>query len=342
MGDVVRCQREAIDAQAHGAGLERRGGRFQPLCAAQVGAVHRERRGHMMALDGFDREARTAMVTFPGGQTWPSLGIGTWRMGESAAKRRAEVAAIRAAIDMGYRVIDTAEMYGEGGAEEAVGSAVAEAVRSGTIRRDDLFVVSKVYPHNASAKGTVAACERSLARIGLDHIDCYLLHWRGAVPLAETIGGFETLRSNGRIRAWGVSNFDLDDMQELVAVEGGSRCATNQVYYSLTARGPAFDLLPWQSARGIVTMAYSPIDQGALAASTLLRPIARRLGATPAQLALAWLLAQPGVMAIPKAARAAHLKENLDSQSLALTPHDLAQIDRVFPRPGRKTPLAMR
>jgi diketogulonate reductase-like aldo/keto reductase len=282
------------------------------------------------------------MVTLPDGQTWPSLGLGTWRLGESRAKRGADVAAVRAAIEIGYRIIDTAEMYGEGGGEEVVGSAVAEALRVGAVRRDDLFVVSKVYPHHASAKGMIAACEHSLARLGLDHIDCYLLHWRGAVPLGETVGAFEALRSQGRIRAWGVSNFNHDDMQELVAAGAGSSCAINQVYYSLTARGAGFDLLPWQNSRGIVTMAYSPIDQGALAASASLRPIGRRLGVTPAQLALAWLLSQPGVMAISKAARATHLKENFDSQSLRLTSDDLAQIDRVFPPPKRKTPLAMR
>ena len=227
------------------------------------------------------------MVTLPGGEVWPALGLGTWRMGEAAAARGAEVAAVRAAIEMGYRVIDTAEMYGEGGAEEVVGSAVAESLRAGAVRRDELFVVSKVYPHNASAAGTVAACERSRRRLGLDHIDCYLLHWRGEVPLAETVAAFEQLRAAGRIRHWGVSNFDLDDMEELLAVEGGERCATNQIYYALSARGPAFALLPWQVARGIVTMAYSPIDQGALARSAALKTLTARRSLTPAQLALA-------------------------------------------------------
>ena len=205
------------------------------------------------------------------GTVWPALGLGTWRMGESAHQaRRSEQAALRRAIEIGYRVVDTAEMYGEGGAEEVVGSAIAAALRAGDVRREDLFVVSKVYPQNASAKGAIAACERSLRRLGLDHLDCYLLHWRGAVPLGETVGAFEALRGRRRIRSWGVSNFDVDDMRELVDVADGSRCVTNQIYYSLTERGPAFDLLPWQSSRGIVTMAYSPIDQGALAASLLL------------------------------------------------------------------------
>ena len=189
------------------------------------------------------------MVTFPGDKVWPSIGLGTWRMGESAAKRRSEVAAVRTAIEIGYRVIDTAEMYGEGGAEEVVGSAVDECLRAGTIRRDELFIVSKVYPHNASAAGTLAACDRSLRRLGLDRIDCYLLHWRGSVPLATTVAAFDDLRTRGWIRHWGVSNFGLNDMEELLAVDGGERCTTNQVYYSLSARGPAFALLPWQEAR---------------------------------------------------------------------------------------------
>ncbi|MEO8525301.1 MAG: aldo/keto reductase [Caldimonas sp.] len=282
------------------------------------------------------------MVTFPGNEVWPSIGLGTWRMGESAVKRRGEVAAVRAAIEMGYRVIDTAEMYGEGGAEEVVGSAVSECLRAGTVGRDELFIVSKVYPHNASAAETSAACERSLKRLRLDRIDCYLLHWRGSVPLAETVAGFEELRIRGRIRHWGVSNFDLDDVEELLAVDGGGRCTTNQVYYSLTTRGPGFALLPWQAARGIVTMAYSPIDQGALSRNADLRALAARRSLTPAQLALAWLSAQAGVMAIPKSSDLARLKENLGSRAVQLSPEDLAALERAFPPAKHKTPLAMR
>ena len=282
------------------------------------------------------------MVTFPGHEVWPSIGLGTWRMGESAAKRRSEVAAVCTAIEIGYRVIDTAEMYGDGGAEEVVGSAVAKCLRTGTIGRDELFIVSKVYPHNASTAGTLAACERSRKRLGLDRIDCYLLHWRGAVPLAETIAAFEDLRVRGRIRHWGVSNFDLDDMEELLAVDGGERCTTNQVYYSLTERGPAFALLPWQKARGIVTMAYSPIDQGALSRNADLRALAARQSLTPAQLALAWLSAQAGVMAIPKSSDLARLKENFDSLAVELAPKDLSALDRAFPPATRRTPLTMR
>jgi diketogulonate reductase-like aldo/keto reductase len=282
------------------------------------------------------------MVTFPGDSPWPSLGLGTWRMGESTSLRRAETAAVRAAIEMGWRVIDTAEMYGDGGAEEVVGQAVAECLRAGTVGRDELFVVSKVYPHNASAPGIAAACDRSRKRLGLDRIDAYLLHWRGAVPLAETVAGFEALRTRGVVRHWGVSNFDVDDMEALWAVDGGDACCTNQIYYALSARGPAFDLLPWHAAHDVVTMAYSPIDQGALARNAALRRMAVRHGATPAQLALAWLCNQRGVMALPKSTRPERLAENLASTSLALTDEILAELDTAFPAPRRKTPLAMR
>jgi diketogulonate reductase-like aldo/keto reductase len=282
------------------------------------------------------------MLTFPGDESLPSLGLGTWRMGESKAQRKREVAAVRAALEMGWRVIDTAEMYGEGGAEEIVGEAMAEALRGGGVSREEIFVVSKVYPQNASARGTVAACERSLARLGLDRIDAYLLHWRGSVALQETVDAFEGLRERGRIRHWGVSNFDHDDMTELLQTSGGERCATNQIYYSLSARGPAFDLIPWQQAHAIATMAYSPIDQGSLAGSAVLAEVAKRRGVTAAQLALAWLIGQPGVMAIPKATSELHLRENLESQRIALSVADRAELDTAFPPPKRKTPLAMR
>jgi len=281
------------------------------------------------------------MVTFPGNVKLSSLGLGTWRMGESAARKKREVAAVRAALEMGWRVIDTAEMYGDGGAEEIVGAAIGATLAAGTLARDDLFVVSKVYPHNASASGTVAACERSLGRLGLDRLDCYLLHWRGSVPLAETVAAFESLCARGRIRQWGVSNFDVADMEELLRVPGGDRCATNQIYYSLSARGAQFELVPWLQARGMATMAYSPIDQGALARNAALGAIAKRRGVSAAQLALAWLIAQPGVMAIPKAASEAHLRENLAAQEIALDDAEKAALDRAFPPPKRKTPLAM-
>jgi len=281
------------------------------------------------------------MVTFAGTVQLSSLGLGTWRMGEDPARRPGEIAAVRQALETGWRVIDTAEMYGEGGAEEVVGAALAGAMRSGSLRRDDVFVVSKVYPHNATARGTVAACERSLDRLGLDHLDCYLLHWRGSVPLEVTIDAFETLRARGRIRHWGVSNFDVDDMVELMSAPGGDGCATNQVYYSLSERGPGFALVPWLQQHGMVTMAYSPIDQGKLARNAALRKLASKRAVTPAQLALAWLVAQPGVMAIPKAASEAHLRENLAALALTLSPADLAELDAAFPPPRRKRPLAM-
>jgi diketogulonate reductase-like aldo/keto reductase len=278
----------------------------------------------------------------------PVLGLGTWRMGESAARRGAELAAVRTAVDLGYRLFDTAEMYGEGGAESVLGEALADALRAGAVRREDLFIVSKVYPHNASRKGTVAALDRSRARLRLDHIDLYLLHWRGQHPLRETCAALDALRDGGRIAHWGVSNFDTDDLQELQAVQeelgltaGALGCAANQVYYSLSTRGPEFSLLPWQRAHGMPLMAYSPIDQGALLAEPALQALAQRRGATAAQLALAWVLAQDGVVAIPKAVREAHLRENIAAATLVLTPQELAELERAFPPPRRKTPLAV-
>jgi len=271
----------------------------------------------------------------------PRLGLGTWGMGESRSRRSQEVAAVRTAISMGYRLIDTAEMYGEGGAEEVVGQALAQALRTSEVRRDELFIVSKVYPHNASLAGTVAACERSLQRLGLEHIDLYLLHWRGQHALADTCAAMHTLVAQGSIGSWGVSNFDIDDMQELWALPEGPACATNQVYYSLTERGAGFSLLPWQQSRNMPLMAYSPIDQGALAHNDALQAMAERHNATPAQIALAWLLAQPGVVVIPKAVQEAHQRENLAATHLQLSPEDLAALDRLFPAPSRKTPLAM-
>lgn len=273
--------------------------------------------------------------------TMPRLGLGTWGMGESPARRSQEVAAVRTAMGIGYRLIDTAEMYGEGGAEAVVGEALTQALRASEVQRDELFIVSKVYPHNASRTGTLAACERSLQRLGLDHIDLYLLHWRGQHPLADTCAAMQTLVAQGRIGQWGVSNFDTDDMQELWALPGGPACTANQVYYSLSERGAGFSLLPWQRAHGVPLMAYSPMDQGALANHKALHELAERHSATPAQIALAWLWAQPGVVAIPKAVQEAHQRENLAATRLQLSPDDLAALDRLFPPPARKVPLAM-
>ena len=284
-------------------------------------------------------------VAFADGSVRGALGLGTWKTGETARgsrTRRDEVAAVRRAIEIGYRTLDTAEMYGEGGAEEVVGEAIAGAVAAGEVVREDLFVVSKVYPHHASSAGVAAACDRSRRRLGLDRIDLYLLHWRGAAPLAETLAGFERLQAAGRVGAWGVSNFDVDDLEELVALPGGDACAANQVWWSLGERGPEVALVPWQRARGMPAMAYSPIDQGALAGrASPLAPIAERLGCTTAQLALAALLAEPRAMPIPKAVRAAHLQENWDAQRVVLAPDDRAAIDRACPRPARRRPLAM-
>ena len=269
----------------------------------------------------------------------PTLGLGTWRMGESRAQRAAELAAVRGAIEIGYRLFDTAEMYGEGGAEEVLGQAVAEALRAGDVRRDDLFIVSKVYPHNASRKGTAAACERSRKRLGLDRIDLYLLHWRGEHPLAETVAAMHALIDAGRIAHWGVSNFDVEDMQELVAV--APDCAINQVYFSLGERGPEFSLLPWLRQQRMPLMAYSPIDQGLLSRHKALAAIGEAQGLTAAQLALAWVLSQPGVVAIPKAVKAEHLRDNLAVAGHRLDADALRQIDALFPPPRRKKPLAM-
>jgi len=266
----------------------------------------------------------------------PVLGLGTWRMGESGARRAAEVAALRSAIAMGYRLIDTAEMYGEGGAEEVIGEALAGALRAGDVKREALFIVSKVYPHNASRSGTRKACERSLKRLGIDRIDLYLLHWRGQHPLEQTVDAMRELVDAGLVRRWGVSNFDVDDLDELPA-----DCAANQVYYSVGERGPEFGLLPSQRARAMPLMAYSPIDQGALAADEGLARLARRRGISAAQLALAWVLAQQGVAAIPKAVREEHLRDNLAAAQLSLDAEELAAIDRLHPPPKRKGPLAM-
>ncbi len=277
----------------------------------------------------------TAPPCLPDGTVLPALGLGTWRMGESRATHAAELAALRLALDIGYRVFDTAEMYAEGGAETLLGEALAG------VPREQVFVVSKVYPHNASAGGVVVACERSLRRLSLEHIDLYLLHWRGAVPLRDTVKGFEQLRSRGLIRHWGVSNFDLADMHELMQLPGGAACASNQVWYSLAQRGVEFDLLPWMRQRQMPLMAYSPIDQGALAGHAGLKRLASSLGATPSQLALARLLAEPGVMAIPKSSDPARLRENLGACALNMDGALRQQIDALFPPPRRKQPLAI-
>jgi len=243
-------------------------------------------------------------------------------MGEDRTRRAAEADALRAGLDLGVSLIDTAEMYGEGGAEEVVGDAIAG-------RRDGVFIVSKVYPHNASRRGVVAACERSLKRLRIETIDLYLLHWRGSVPLAETVAGFEALRGAGKIRRWGVSNLDQDDLEELGAALAD--CAVDQVLYSLEHRGVEFDLLPFCAGRAMPVMAYSPVGQGG-----------RMLhGKSPAQIAIAWTLRQPGVVSIPKAAKLAHVRENAAAREISLGAEDIAELDAAFPPPRRKRPLAM-
>lgn len=271
----------------------------------------------------------------------PALGLGTWRMGESASRRTSEVAAVRRALELGYRLIDTAEMYGEGGAEEVVGQALAESIVAGVVRREDVVIVSKVYPHNASARAVQQACDRSRARLNLDTIDLYLLHWRGSVPLAQTLDGFATLVERGHIRRWGVSNFDVADLQELWPLPTGAQCATNQVWYSLSQRGIEFDLLPQQRELRVPTMAYSPIDQGALTANAGLAAIGKPHGLTAAQVALAWTLRNGDVIAIPKAAREAHLRDNLAAADAVLGEAELAAIDGLFAPPRRRRTLAM-
>lgn len=261
----------------------------------------------------------------------PVIGQGTWRMGEDPGRRTAQVTALQLGIDEGMTLIDTAEMYGEGGAEEVVGQAIQG-------RREQVFLVSKVYPHNASKAGVPRACEASLKRLGTDHIDLYLLHWRGQHPLAETVEAFERLREAGKIRRWGVSNFDVSDLQELAS----PACATNQVLYNIEQRGIEFDLLPWWQQHHLPLMAYCPIAQGGeLLASPTLKQIARRYKVTPSQVALAWVLRQTGVIAIPKAVTPEHVRLNAAAARLVLDEHDLDAIDRVFCTPRRKHPLAM-
>ena len=269
----------------------------------------------------------------PSGVAIPVFGLGTWRMGESPRARSAELEALKAGLDLGVPMIDTAEMYGEGVAEEIVG----EAIRG---RAQRPFLVSKVYPHNASRKGTIAACERSLRRLGVERIDLYLLHWRGGTPLGETVEAFLRLREAGKIGDFGVSNFDTDDMEELAGVDRGL-AASNQVLYCLSRRGPEFDLLPWMQERAIPLMAYSPLDQGRLLRNTALTEIARGAGCSPAQLALAWLMARPGVVVIPKSSSPARVKENVAALSVEITPAIAAALDAAFPPPRRKQPLEM-
>jgi diketogulonate reductase-like aldo/keto reductase len=267
------------------------------------------------------------------GAAMPVLGLGTWRMGESPRRRAGELDALKYGLDLGYPMIDTAEMYGDGGAEEIVGEAIAgRAVRP--------FIVSKVYPHNASRAGTIAACERSLKRMGIERIDLYLLHWRGGARIEETFEAFHRLLETGKIGDFGVSNFDLDDMEDAALLDRNLN-ASNQVLYCLSRRGPEHDLLPWMRKKSIPLMAYSPLDQGSLLRQPTLKKLADELGCTPAQLAIAWLLAQPGVVTIPKSSTRERVKENFGALEVKLTPDILAALDRAFPPPKGRQPLEM-
>lgn len=260
------------------------------------------------------------------------LGQGSWGFGERSENRQNEIDALRFGIDSGMNLIDTAEMYGDGAAEEVIGEAIQG-------RREQTFIVDKVLPQNASRKGTVEACEKSLRKT--DRIDLYLLHWRGPIPLAATVAGFDDLRRAGKIRSWGVSNFDVPDMEELTGLPGGSAVASDQVLYNLTRRGIEYDLMPWCEQRKLPIMAYSPLEQGRLMEDPDIRRIADQHSATPAQIALAWVLRKEGVIAIPKASTPARVEQNRLALGVHLTPDDLAALDRAFPPPERKVPLEM-
>lgn len=275
-------------------------------------------------------------IALPSGERVPAYGQGTWNMGDDRAARAEELATLRLGLDLGATLIDTAEMYGEGRAEELVGEAIAG-------RRDEAFLVTKVYPHNASRKGIPAACERSLKRLKTDRIDLYLLHWRGSVPLAETMAAFAALQKAGKIRHYGVSNLDMSDMKELWQVQGGNAVAANQLLYNLERRGIEWDLLPWLRERDlpVPVMAYSPIEQARLLGNVKLAEFARRSGVTPSQAALAWLLSKDGVIVIPKTGRRERLKENLGALDLVLNSNQIAELDRLFPPPAAAQPLAM-
>ena len=273
-------------------------------------------------------------VTLRTGETIPQLGLGTWHMGERGSNRAAEAKAVRAGIDLGVTLIDTAEMYGEGGAEEVI----AEATKG---LRDKLFIVSKVYPHNASRSGAIAACERSLKRLKTDRIDLYLLHWRGSHPLAETVAAFEALKATGKIRHWGVSNLDVDDIDEVDDAKDGTNCLSNQVLYHLGSRGIDHDLVADHARRGIMIMAYSPLGQGAILRNPALAVVAKKRGVTPAAIAIAWTMRHPHIVSIPKASNLAHVKENVASADLVLDADDLKALDAAFPPPKRKQSLGM-
>jgi len=274
------------------------------------------------------------MVDLPSGEKVPALGQGTWHMGEDRRRRADEVAALKLGIDLGMTLIDTAEMYASGGAEEVTREAIAG-------RRDEVFLISKVLPSNASHAGVIRSCEASLRRLGTDRMDLCLLHWRGGVPLTETVAAFEELKRAGKIRHWGVSNFDTDDMEELLGIDGAAAVQTSEVLYNPSSRGIEYDLVPWSNERGIPLMAYSPVNQGSLGRERSLQAIADRHGATATRIALVWVLRRKGVIAIPKAVEPDHVRQNRAALDIELDEADLAELDRAFPPPRRKEPLAM-
>ena len=273
-------------------------------------------------------------VRLPAGDRVPTFGQGTWMMGEDAAKRQAELATLRRGIELGATLIDTAEMYGNGGAEEIVGEAIEG-------RRDEVFIVSKVLPDNANKVGMIASCEWSLARLGIEKLDLYLLHWRGRHPLEATLEGFQALLREGLIESWGVSNFDTADMEELVALNGGDQVQTDQVLYNLQRRGIEHELLPWCRERKIPIMAYSPFEQGRILRDPALNSVAAGHRVSAASVALAWMLVQDDVITIPKSSNEAHMRENEAALDLVLSQQDLELLDRAFPRPKQKRPLEM-
>jgi diketogulonate reductase-like aldo/keto reductase len=273
------------------------------------------------------------LVTLKDGESVPAMGQGTWMMGERPDQRADEIAALRLGMELGMTLIDTAEMYGDGAAERLIGDALGDV-------RNEVFLVSKAYPQNASRRRLAEACEASLRRLRTDRLDLYLLHWRGSVPLAETVEAMEALRSAGKIRHWGVSNLDTADMAELVGA-GGDGCVTDQILYNLTRRGPEHDLLPWLADHAMPVMAYSPVEQGRLIAYPALARVAETIGATPAQVALAWTLRRDGTIAIPKAGTEAHVRENRAAADLILSDADFAALDAAFPRPRGRGPLEM-
>jgi diketogulonate reductase-like aldo/keto reductase len=274
------------------------------------------------------------VALLPSGESVSALGLGTWMIGDRADRRTDEIAALNLGLDLGMTVVDTAEMYGNGSAEKLIAKAVGH-------RRGEMFLVSKVLPQHATRAGTLAACNASLKRLNTNHLDLYLLHWRGSEPLEDTLSGFDDLTKAGKIRYWGVSNFDVDDMEELIGFAGGTHVQTNQVLYNLSRRGIEFDLMPWSRARRMPIMAYSPIEQGRLLKNARLKSIATRHHAKPAQIALSWVLRQEGVIAIPKSGTPDHVRENGAAVDITLTPQDLTDLDSAFRPPQKKVALEL-